>query len=52
VPGAWTQANSFKNKTLLARMSEVAFEVPQVPQMPQNAFWRPLPQRLETRQPF
>jgi len=33
VPSAWTQANSFKNMTLLTRMDEVTYEVPQVPQM-------------------
>jgi hypothetical protein len=39
VPGAWTQANSFKNMTLLTRMDEVAFEVPQVPQMRSGGFY-------------
>ena len=33
MPSAWTQANSFKNKTLLTRLGEVTYEVPQVPQM-------------------
>jgi len=30
VPSAWTQANSFKNKTLLTRLGEVTYEVPQM----------------------
>jgi transposase-like protein len=33
VPSAWTQANGYKNMTLLTRMDEVTYEVPQVPQM-------------------
>jgi len=30
VPNAWTQANGYKNKTMLTRLGEVTFEVPQV----------------------
>jgi transposase-like protein len=29
-PNAWTQANGYKNKTMLTRLGEVTFEVPQV----------------------